>query len=202
MLLLGEGTYALASISVRDARGDELLPRSVLQLGPDDAFPWLSTSPSGWTAPPAPPRKPPPPPLPCVCMDKTYECPYTEDGVCDDGGDGAALCRYRKATHKRLGQSGGEQASAATGEAWAGTLLRPACLSGQSAWPLGSSFRHRCRLVRVPIQLRLLRLHCVCCGDAHVCWLLPHALRWPGVAPEADRRGDAWPDGAPEADRR
>ena len=60
---------------------------------------------------------------------------YTEDGVCDDGGDGAALCRYRKATHKRLGQSGGEQASAAPGEAWAGTLLRPACLSGQSAWP-------------------------------------------------------------------
>ena len=56
MLLLGEGTYALASISVRDARGDELLPRSVLQLGPDDAFPWLSTSPSGWTAPPSPPH--------------------------------------------------------------------------------------------------------------------------------------------------
>ena len=53
---------------------------------------------------------------------------------------------------------------------------------------LGSSFRHRCRLVRVPIRLRLLRLHCVCCGDAHVCWLLPHALRWPGGAPEADRR--------------
>ena len=56
VLLLGQGSYALASISVRDARGDELLPRSVLQLGPDDAFPWLSTSPSGWTAPPPPPR--------------------------------------------------------------------------------------------------------------------------------------------------
>ena len=56
MLLLGQGSYALASISVRDARGDELLPRSVLQLGPDDAFPWLSTSPSGWTAPPPPPH--------------------------------------------------------------------------------------------------------------------------------------------------
>ena len=56
MLLLGQGSYALASISVRDARGDELLPRSVLQLGPDDAFPWLSTSPSGWTAPPSPPH--------------------------------------------------------------------------------------------------------------------------------------------------
>jgi len=56
VLLLGQGSYALASISVRDARGDELLPRSVLQLGPDDAFPWLSTSPSGWTAPPPPPH--------------------------------------------------------------------------------------------------------------------------------------------------
>ena len=56
MLLLGQGSYALASISVRDAHGDELLPRSVLQLGPDERFPWLSTSPSGWIAPPAPPH--------------------------------------------------------------------------------------------------------------------------------------------------
>ena len=59
---------------------------------------------------------------------------------------------------------------------------------GPISLAIGSSFRHRCRLVRVPIRLRLLRLHCVCCGDAHVCWLLPHALRWPGGAPEADRR--------------
>ena len=93
MLLLGQGSYALASISVRDARGDALLPRSVLQLGPDDTFPWLSTSPSGWTAPPAPPRAPPPPPWRCVCEDNPTECPYTEDGVCDDGGVGAAPCR-------------------------------------------------------------------------------------------------------------
>ena len=87
-------------VSVRDARGVELLPRSSLQLGPDDSFPWLSTSPSGWTAPPPPPRAPPPPPWRCVCEDNAAH--RAERDAPPRLGSAAACCPGRLRRRARL----------------------------------------------------------------------------------------------------
>ena len=73
-------------------------PEPLLPTAPcGSAFPWLDASLTRTSVevatqvpPPPPPPSPPPPPLGlCPCVDDDTTCPYTNDGNCDDGGEGS-----------------------------------------------------------------------------------------------------------------
>ena len=81
LFALPSGSYASIAIEVVDANGGTVFETGVYNLGPDDAYPWQAPSEDMMPAAAQTAEQ-----LACACSDA---CVYSQDGVCDDGGEGA-----------------------------------------------------------------------------------------------------------------
>lgn len=106
VFVLPDSAYAMAAISVEDAKGNVLLPNRVLSMGPDEYYPWAVEASAISYPTTSPPSAAPPgtsattsstttPGTACsgTCVDS---CGYASDGTCDDGGPGSkyGVCDY------------------------------------------------------------------------------------------------------------